>query len=550
MRHVFKLATLFGCLLFFAGTPNAQDRIDDHHLPNPDPQNCVFFGTRVTSEGEWLMAGTHTCSAVISGGRGIVAVYRRSEQGYNLHQVLDPNSGPGNYAMGDTSVDLSGSVLVASGFTWPNQLAPEGKAFVYELSGGAWSLTGGLIRSPIAPDAFATDVATGGETVFVGARSAGPTVAGIRTIRGAIYFYKKIAGVWTEVQVWTPPNNSSFDYALAGNRLAADEQVLAWGSELLNKLFIMEPDSNGVWDLVATIPNFTPRLDNLGWDIEVDGDTIVVGVEDELSQALGMVHVVSKVAGAWVMVDTIQIPDPNGHGSAFGYSVDLRGDRLAIGAPHAGDLGGGHRSPGAAYMYERDPAGDWNYQYKFIRPDGVMWDMLGTSVSIGDDYLLVGDRVGRVPPAWVNGSAFVFELPMGQETCPGATNSTGGAAKVEVLGTEEVAANWVKLRAVDLPPGVFGYFLGSQTQGWLPGVGGSQGNLCLGGVLYRFNRSGQWGAASVDGRREMRLNILDPLQGSSPPILAGQNWTFQFWYRDRNPMSTTNFSGATGVMFR
>lgn len=386
--------------------------------------------------------------------------------------------------------------------------------------------------------------------MFVGARSAGPTVAGVRTIRGAIYFYKKIAGVWTEVQHWTPPQNSNFDYARAGNRMAADEQVLAWGSELLNKLFIMEPDSNGVWDLVATIPNFTPRVDSLGWDIEVDGDTIVVGVEDQNSQALGMVHVVSKVAGTWVMVDTLQIPDPNGHGSAFGFSVDLSGDRLAIGAPHAGDLGGGQRSPGAAYLYERDMGGAWNFQSKFVRPDGVIGDMLGTSVSIGDDYLLVGDRAGIVAPAVVPGSAFVFELPMGQEICPGVANSTGQSAEVEVLGTDEAETNWVALRARGLPPGAFGFFLGSQSQGFLPGVGGSQGNLCLGGILYRFNRPGQWGAASDAGLSEMRLDTADPLRGSIPSILAGQDWTFQFWYRDRNPMPTTNFSAATHVMFR
>lgn len=552
MKTLLHHAEYIAAIFMLMCSLGAQGRTDDYHLQNPDLRRCGFFGENVASQGEWLMAGASTCTGTGQSGRGSMTVYRRGGQGYLQHQVLSPNSGVGQYFMGETGVDLSGIVFVGSCYSWPDQLSPEGKAFVYERSGDTWNLTAELV-SPLvgSTGGYSTDVATGGQTIFVSAPFVGPSGgSGGQTTPGAIHIYRKISGQWTLVQLWTPPNDPAFDLAMAGNRMAADEQVLAWGSEPLNTLFIMEPDSNGVWDLVASIPNFSPRQDVYGWDIEVDGDTIVVGVEDMLAQGLGMVHVVRKVAGSWVMTDTLQAPDPNGHGDGFGYSVDLRGDRLAVGAPYAGDLGGGRRSPGAAYLYERDAAGGWNFEYKFVRPDGVMWDMLGSSVAIGDDYLLVGDRVGYVPPTNVNGAAFVFELPMGQESCSGVANSTGRAAGLEVVGTSVAATNWITLRAIDLPSNAYGYFLGSRAPGWLPGAGGSQGNLCLGGAIYRFNQAGQWGAANSNGQSEMRLDLAHPLANQVNPILAGENWSFQFWYRDHNPQPTTNFSAAIEVQFR
>ncbi|MFT5200028.1 MAG: hypothetical protein ACI87O_002702 [Planctomycetota bacterium] len=167
-------------------------------------------------------------------------------------------------------------------------------------------------------------------------------------------------------------------------------------------------------------------------------------------------------------------------------------------------------------MYERDGAGGWNFQYKFVRPDGVMWDMLGISVSIGDNYLLVGDRGGVVAPAAVPGSAFVFELPMGHESCPGVANSTGQSAEVEVLGTDAAATNWVTLRARGLPSGVFGDLLGSQSQSFLPGVGRSQGNLCLAGVLYRFNRPGSVGSGECRWAKRDAPRYRGPLKRLNP----------------------------------
>ena len=102
------------------------------------------------------------------------------------------------------------------------------------------------------------------------------------------------------------------------------------------------------------------------------------------------------------------------------------------------------------------------------------------------------------------------------------------------------------LLATDLPANQFGYFLCSQTQS-LAQPPGSQGNLCLGGTIGRFNKdvqnSGAVGAFSI----QVDLTQL-PV---SPPVAVqpGETWNFSAWYRDINPTPTSNFTDGVAVLF-
>ncbi len=129
---------------------------------------------------------------------------------------------------------------------------------------------------------------------------------------------------------------------------------------------------------------------------------------------------------------------------------------------------------------------------------------------------------------------------------PAALNSTGFPALQWASGSFDVADNELTLTATQLPLNQFGYFLCSQTQS-LAQPPGSQGNLCLGGTIGRFNKdvqnSGAVGAFSI----QVDLTQL-PV---SPPVAVqpGETWNFSAWYRDINPTPTSNFTDAVAVMF-
>ncbi|MFT5735466.1 MAG: hypothetical protein ACJA2W_003575 [Planctomycetota bacterium] len=82
--------------------------------------------------------------------------------------------------------------------------------------------------------------------------------------------------------------------------------------------------------------------------------------------------------------------------------------------------------------------------------------------------------------------------------------------------------------------------------------GGSLGNLCLGGVIGRFSRAGEIGAASSYGQRELTVPLTDmPQLGTPTMATAGQIWRFHALYRDSNGGTAgSNFTDASAVLLR
>ena len=111
-----------------------------------------------------------------------------------------------------------------------------------------------------------------------------------------------------------------------------------------------------------------------------------------------------------------------------------------------------------------------------------------------------------------------------------------------------VAGDDFRLVCGQMPTNQFGYFLASQTQGFVQQPGGSQGNLCLGGNIGRFvsqvQNSGLFGSIGIT----VDLSAIP----TSPPaaVAPGDTWNFQCWFRDVNPSQTSNFSDGIEVTFQ
>jgi hypothetical protein len=144
----------------------------------------------------------------------------------------------------------------------------------------------------------------------------------------------------------------------------------------------------------------------------------------------------------------------------------------------------------------------------------------------------------------------VFSVGLGDLYCdPAVANSTGRPGILEVTGSDVVSANQLRLTALQLPQNTFGFFLTSRTQGQVANPGGSQGVLCLGGAIGRYQafvlNSGAAGTIALD---VSPLSLPQPLGTVSAQ--AGESWSFQGWYRDANPQSTSNFTDAVAVTFQ
>lgn len=138
------------------------------------------------------------------------------------------------------------------------------------------------------------------------------------------------------------------------------------------------------------------------------------------------------------------------------------------------------------------------------------------------------------------------DLPLPSTYCSAEANSTGAPASIGSLGSPSLATGSLELTSNGLPQNSLGFFLFSRDQGFVPGFGGSSGNLCLGGQLLRLSNFVQ--NSGMPGQVALPVPY-----GGLPAGLTfqiGESWNFQYWFRDAvGGTPTSNTSDGLTVVF-
>ncbi|MEM6674671.1 MAG: hypothetical protein AAF726_17625 [Planctomycetota bacterium] len=142
----------------------------------------------------------------------------------------------------------------------------------------------------------------------------------------------------------------------------------------------------------------------------------------------------------------------------------------------------------------------------------------------------------------------------GTNYCSSNANSTGSEALLEVCGSDSAGADNVQLNASSLPNFSFGFFITSQTQGFVATPPGSVGNLCLGGNIGRFVASNQIKSSGATGEFSLDTTAgewtLSAIPTATGPYMAmpGITTNFQAWYRDSvGGTAVSNFTNGSSV---
>ena len=108
-------------------------------------------------------------------------------------------------------------------------------------------------------------------------------------------------------------------------------------------------------------------------------------------------------AGEWT--ETAKLTPSDGEASdLFGAIVAIDGETIAVGAVGGDD---GAEAAGAAYVYERALEGVWLETAKLLSPDPHVLDSFGR-VSVGADLIVVGADGGHSQPGLRSGTADMF----------------------------------------------------------------------------------------------------------------------------------------------
>ncbi len=238
---------------------------------------------------------------------------------------------------------------------------------------------------------------------------------------------------------------------------------------------------------------------------------------------------------------------------AFAVSADGSGGAYLCGRT-TGNLGGPHLGSWDVWVAHYGSAGNHNWTRQIGTASGEYLtaaapDMAGGVVVTGRTGGDLGGPNAGGSDAWL---ARYREGPALVRYCsPGVTNSTTQPAGISASGSNEVQADDLSLIASQMPPGTFGYFLTSQTQDYVTGFSGSQGNLCLGGAVGRFNGAGQVLNSGSTGLFTLPIQLTNMPQPLGPVVVqSGETWNFQAWYRDWNPSNTSNLTDAIAITFQ
>ena len=152
-------------------------------------------------------------------------------------------------------------------------------------------------------------------------------------------------------------------------------------------------------------------------------------------------------------------------------------------------------------------------------------------------------------PNALNPNNPVSPVRFGEEFGNAVPNSTGQVGRMEAAGSITLSDNNAILTAVNLPVDVPGFFIVSQTTGFVANPAGSDGNLLLGGTIGRLDQLMTGTNMQGSATTRLDLNAL-PMPGGFVSVNAGENYSFQFWHRDMNSQgATSNFSRGLTVSF-
>ena len=153
--------------------------------------------------------------------------------------------------------------------------------------------------------------------------------------------------------------------------------------------------------------------DLFGASIDIEGEQIFIGApgKDLLGIDQGTAYIFRYDNGSMTWIEDGQLdPGVGNEGAQFGWSLDIHGDTILVGAPFSDLVADG---AGAAFLFRWDTM-QWVLEAQITAQDGQVDDAFGFSVAIHNDLAIVG-AIGVTeagPNDWV-GAAYIFRQNSG-----------------------------------------------------------------------------------------------------------------------------------------
>ncbi len=360
-------------------------------IPN-DPLSVGRFGAALSGDGDTLLVGIPDGGP---GGSGRVFSHVRHANGdYTPNQSLDALvTGPVTNDFGVALDHYGDWAVIGVNDKEASGVGQVGLAYVYDWdpSDGFMGEWGPIPNTTLRPADFGSllpssdlrnwggSVAISGKFIVLGASKA-PRLDDTDPRTGAVFVWRRAGSTWQPFQMISPDVGST----------------------------------------------------SFGWDVDIWGDTIVVGAPDDnvLGMATGSVSIYTFDAATQQFERDVRITNPENQFSSFGDDVAIGHNLVVVGDPGFG--------AGRAYTYERRPFNQWQV-VGVNNPVDSPFDFdqgYGESVAATRDGYLVGaPRLDRLP---FGGSVQVdagglYAFPYA-EPAPGTLSTSGNQMSASAGG--------------------------------------------------------------------------------------------------------------------
>lgn len=453
-------------------------------------------------------------------------------------------SGPGSEAFGRS---------LALGADWIFIGAPSagvGRVYVLRRSGSQWMPQGFLSVDDQLPgvfdqDQFGASLAYDASSGRLAVGAPYSDVAGDET--GSVYLYSLQGGSWTLVESLHAV--APFAFGSFGHSLALEGTTLLVGrpghAAIPGRVHVYGRGPSG-WSLDQTIqPTTTEDGRYFGWDVELDGTTLAVGMPYAFSGAGGSAWVFEKNGGTWIQGAQVRphsTPLPQ-----VGRAIALEGNRLVLGAT----------ATRQSALFFRQPDGAWSERVRFDPASTVWATGYDGDIALDDGTLFIGAAETDGPSGV--GSVYVFEDVasnfVGESycwatdhgslcSCPfaGALVQPAGCPGAETIGavligtgSASLAASDLRMNGQRLPSGRPCILVsGPPTSSPLPF---GNGLLCVGPPVRRIAVAPSDPLGAVEFAPSVK-----PWGASTPGTTLG----FQLWFRESSSTCGGGFNLSNG----
>ena len=274
-----------------------------------------------------------------------------------------------------------------------------GSAYVFRCDENQWIQDQKLLAADgVAGDWFGISVAILGDYIFVGA-DADDNENGVNA--GSVYVFRHNDSSWSQQDMLLASDGAANDYFGRYISLNGEYAVIGayYDNDITGSAYVFKRIGNDWVEEDKLIASDGEPGDYFGISTSIYGDYTIIGAyrDDNINGIdAGSAYLFRRTSSGWVEEDRILASD-GVSSDRFGISTSLDGGNIIIGAYYDDAY------TGSAYVFKNTATG-WVEETKLFASDGGINDFFGRSVSIDDEYAIVG--------AWgdksSSGSVYIF----------------------------------------------------------------------------------------------------------------------------------------------